>query len=419
MIGVTGTTGKTTSTYLIAKTLEAAGFKTGFTSTAMFNDGEKEWMNDKKMTMLGRFFTQRMLKRMVANGCHCAVVETTSEGVVQYRHRFINYDLLVFTGLYEEHIESHGSFENYKQAKAKLFVHLERCNVKYIDKEKRVLRSASGIKKIESRRVKKTIVANGDDKHAPFFLGHKAEEKFAYTASASCAELEAAGAKCVAYELIAATAKGTSFRTENQEINLQLLGAFNVSNAMNAYCIAKTLDASPADIKRGLESIPGVAGRLERIDEGQDFAVIVDYAFEPRALTKMYDTVADLPHARIIHVLGSAGGGRDVARRPVLGRIAGERADLVIVTNEDPYDDDPEIIIDQVALGAEKAGKKKGRNLLLISDRREAILRAIKEARTDDIVLVTGKGNEQAICVAGGEKIPWDDRAVVRGILNN
>ena len=124
VIGVTGTTGKTTSTYLIAKTLENAGLKVGFTSTAMFHNGKKEWLNDKKMTMVGRLFTQKMLRDMVKNGCQYAIVETTSEGVVQYRHRFINYDWLVFTGLYPEHIESHGSFQKYNEAKGQLFAHL-------------------------------------------------------------------------------------------------------------------------------------------------------------------------------------------------------------------------------------------------------------------------------------------------------
>lgn len=416
VIGVTGTTGKTTSVYLIAKTLEAAGYKTGLTSTAMFNDGRREWMNDKKMTMIGRFFTQKILRDMVRNGCKYAIIETTSEGIVQYRHKFINYDVLVFTGLYEEHIESHGSFENYKNAKGKLFDHLKTCKTKYLNENNQVIRSDSQFKKLGLSRVKKTIVANGDDEHLDFFIAFAAEEKIVYKKDA--ADLNIDDVNQISFSDVRASAKGTSFIAEGQDIKLKLLGEFNVANAMNAYGVAISQDISKEKIKEGLESIKGVDGRLESINEGQEFSVIVDYAFEPNALTKLYETIKLLPHEKVIHVLGATGGGRDVARRPILGRIAGKNAGLVIVTNEDPYDDDPLVIIDQVSLGAEKAGKKKGQNLLNIEDRRDAIKYALKSAKKDDIVLITGKGNEQAICIAGGEKITWDDRAVVRGILN-
>ena len=180
VIGVTGTTGKTTSIYLMAKMLSAAGYKTGFTSTAIFSDGKNEWLNDKKMTMTGRFFTQKMLKRMVKNNCQYALVETTSQGIEQYRHRFINYDILVFTGLYPEHIEAHGSFEKYKLAKGELFKHLKKCRTKYADDKKRIVKTDSGFKKIESNRVKKITIVNADDQQAEYFLSFWAEEKWGY-----------------------------------------------------------------------------------------------------------------------------------------------------------------------------------------------------------------------------------------------
>jgi len=422
VIGVTGTTGKTTSTYLIARTLEEAGFKVGFTSTAIFNDGQREWLNDKKMTMVGRFFTQRMLRSMVDNGCQYALVETTSEGVRQFRHQFINYDVLVFTGLYPEHIESHGSFENYKAAKGKLFAYLKRCKTKYVNEEKRVVKHLSGLKKIDLTRVKKTIIANLNDEHAGYFLDFWSEEKYGY----ANIDQDAGGKTWPSFEKIKygnvqVSQEGIEFKIENHpswiRVRLHLLGAFNAGNAMNAVAVARSQGLDIETIKEALEKIAGVAGRLERIDEGQPFAVIVDYAFEPNAVAKLYETVKILPHNRIIHVFGSAGGGRDVARRPVLGKLAGSQADIIIVTDEDPYDDDPAIIIDQVAVGAEHAGKRPGENLYKILDRREAIVQAIGLAEAGDIVLITGKGSEQAIAVAGGEKITWDDRAVVRGIL--
>ncbi|MEA3463869.1 MAG: UDP-N-acetylmuramyl-tripeptide synthetase [Patescibacteria group bacterium] len=420
VIGVTGTTGKTTSVYLIAKMLESAGYKVGYTSTAMFSDGEKEWLNDKKMTMIGRFFTQKILRQMVCNKCQYAIIETTSEGIAQYRHYFINYDILVFTGLYKEHIDSHGSFENYKQTKGKLFAYLKNCKTKYVDDKKYVCKSDTGIKKIDLNRVKKVIIANGDDEHADYFLGFKAEEKMKVEVKSEKLEVinkkskEYSDVKKVIALNVDVDSSGTSFVVNGVKINLRLLGEFNIANAMTAVCLGLSQGLEMEQIKKGLGNIKGVAGRFERIDSGQNFIVIVDYAFEPRAVAKLYETVKLIPHKKVIHVLGSTGGGRDVVRRPKLGKLAGEKADYVIITNEDPYDDDPRIIIDQVAVGAEHVGKKIGDNLFKILDRREAIRKALFLASKGDVVLITGKGSEQAICIAGGEKIKWDDREVVR-----
>jgi len=415
VIGVTGTTGKTTSVYLIAKMLESAGYKTGFTSTAIFNDGKKEWLNDKKMTMTGRFFTQMMLRNMLRNKCQYAIIETTSEGIAQFRHRFINYDILVFTGLYPEHIESHGSFNNYKKAKGKLFAHLKSCRTKYADDKKFIQRHDTGIKKIDLNRVKKAIIANADDKQASYFLDFWAEQKIGYARTRECMD----GAETVVYSRIEDGMSGVSFKVNNKKIKLRLLGKFNIVNAMAATCVGLSQGLEIDEIKKGLEDIKGVAGRLEQIDVGQKFIVIVDYAFEPKAVTKLYETIKLIPHKKVIHVLGSAGGGRDIARREPLGKLAGEKADYVIVTNEDPYDEGPEIIINQVSRGAEDAGKKINKNLFKILDRRKAIKQALSLAKAGDVVLITGKGSEQAICAADGKKIKWDDREVVREELKN
>lgn len=411
VIGVTGTTGKTTSAYLIAKVLEGCGIKTGYTSTAMFNDGRREWLNDKKMTMPGRFFTQKILARMIKNGCRFAVIETTSEGVKQYRHRFINYDALIFTGLYPEHLEAHGGFENYKKAKGRLFAHLKKCRTKYIDDNRVVKKTESSIKKLDYKRVKKIIIANLDDPEAKYFLNFWAEEKYAYSKEAAAHEKNL---KIIQYKEVEPGPTGTGFKINNTNFNLQLLGSFSATNAMNAVCLGIALSLDLKKIKESLEKITGVPGRLEKIDKGQNFIVVVDYAFEPNAVEKLYDTLNLISHNQKIHVLGATGGGRDVSRRPILGKIAGAKADIVIITNEDPYDDDPQIIVDQVALGAEKSGKIINENLYKIMDRRQAINKALSLAKKRDIVLITGKGSEQAICLAKGEKLPWDDRAVVK-----
>ena len=425
VIGITGTTGKTTSTYLLAQILKSCGLKVGYTSTAMFSDGNKEWLNDKKMTMLGRFFTQSLLRDMVKNGCQYAIVETTSEGIIQSRHKFINYDTIIFTGLYPEHIESHGGFENYKQAKGLLFAHLEKCKQKYSDNKKNILRGLSDGQKINSKKVKKTIIVNGDDEHADYFLRFWAEVKYQI--------------KSKKFEVKSVTDKLIEHKVENVLINkvkiekgiikfnldpvydfeLSLLGDFNILNSSFGLVVAYNEQLKMVNVKNALKNITGIPGRLERVNLGQDFHIIVDYAFEPNALRKLFKVIkSSLNYNRIIHVVGSAGGGRDSARRPLLGQISANNANVTIVTNEDPYDEDPAKIISEVASGTKKAGKKEGDNLFSIIDRRQAISKAISFAKKGDLVVVTGKGCEQAICVENGKVIPWDDRKVIEEEYN-
>ncbi|MEA3398518.1 MAG: UDP-N-acetylmuramyl-tripeptide synthetase [Patescibacteria group bacterium] len=419
VIGVTGTTGKTTTVYFIARVLESAGFKVGLTSTAMFSDGKNEWLNNKKMTMVGRLFTQKILRRMVNNGCQYAIVESTSEGMAQFRHRFINYDILVFTGLYPEHIDSHGSFENYKQAKAKLFKHLQYCQIKYADEKGAIKKSEAGLKKISLNRVNKYIIINGDDEYAEYFFNFFANKKIIYTKKSKINFDFKGEAELVRIDEIKSGDWGISFSAIKKRINLKILGEFNAGNAAAAIAIGLSQNINFDRIKFGLEEIKGIPGRLERVNEGQDFIVIVDYAFEPEAVAKLYGVIKNISHNKVIHVLGATGGGRDIARRPKLGKLAGKNADYVIVANEDPYDDDPDIIIDQVALGAENAGKKQKIDLFKINDREQAIKKALALAKTGDLILITGKGSEQAICVANGKKISWDDRKVVKRLLLN
>lgn len=415
VIGVTGTTGKTTTTYLITKMLQNAGFKVGYTSTAMFGDGNEEWLNNKKMTMVGRLFTHKLLRKMVKNGCHYAVIETSSEGIIQYRHRFINYDVALITGLYPEHIEAHGSFENYKEAKGMLFVHLKNGKTKYIDEKSVVRHRPTGLQKTELKRVKKTIIVNGGDEHASFFLDFWAEEKFAFRLAEVGKPKPTYASDVKEITASPATRNGqTSLECKEGSVILNLLGDFNRKNMLAALSVGLTQGIAFDQIKAGLEKIYGIPGRLEKVDVGQPFTVVVDYAFEPHAVSNLYDTVAQMPHGKIIHVLGSAGGGRDKARRPLLGEIAGRRSDIAIVTDEDPYDEDPLTIIAEVMIGAEQTHKRLNADLFSILDRREAIHKALAFAQAGDIVLITGKGSEQAICRAHGIRESWDDRQVVR-----
>jgi UDP-N-acetylmuramoyl-L-alanyl-D-glutamate--2,6-diaminopimelate ligase len=409
VVGITGTTGKTTTVFMTAELLRSAGLKVGYTSTAMFSDGDKDWLNDKKMTMLGRFFTQRMLQKMVKNKCDVAIVETTSEGIVQNRHRFINYDIAEFTGLYPEHIDSHGSFDNYKEAKLKLFEHLKKCS-------KKDLRFTI----YDLGNIKKTIIVNLDDEHADEFLDFEVGRKIGFmknpqkSSQAQILTPFTQGVEVIKYKFEEMNKIGTRFIFDGKQIQLKILGEFNALNATAAGCIGKALGIDNEKIVQGLEKLKSLPGRLERIEEGQDFTVIVDYAFEPVAVTKLYETVKVLEPSRIIHVLGSTGGGRDLDRRAKLGKLAGKKADYVIVTNEDPYDDDPMEIIKDVAQGAMDVGKTEGEDLFSIEDRGEGIKKAISLAKENDVVLVTGKGSEQAIATENEQLIPWDDRSTAR-----
>lgn len=352
VIGVTGTNGKTTTTEMIAKIFEKAGKKIALLNSIKFKIGEKEEINKLRMTMPGRFFIQRFLKRAVKEGCQFAILEVTSEGVKQHRHRFIKFDVAVFTNLAPEHIESHGSFEKYRQAKLKFF---------------------KGVKQIH--------LINCEDENAKYFLEIKAKKKITFGLERG------------------------DFNLKNTKIQLKIPGQFNLYNALAAFSVAKVFGIDERIIKETLENFEGVPGRMEEV-VSKPFKVIVDYAFTPNALEKVYQTIKP-KNSRLICVLGACGGGRDKWKRPVLGEIAKNYCDEVIVTNEDPYDEDPMEIINQVAEGAGEKARK-------ILDRREAISEALKLAKENDVVVITGKGCEPSICVAGGKKIPWDDRKVVK-----
>lgn len=427
VIGVTGTAGKTSTAYLIMKMLTGAGYKTGLTSTAVFCDGKQEWLNDKKMTMPGRFFIQQTLKKMLKNSCTYAVIETTSEGIKQFRHRFINYDIVLFTGLYPEHIESHGSFEKYKEAKGKLFAHLKNCSSKYVDEKKQVVKPKSQLKKLDLKRIFKTIIVNGDDAASEYFLNFASEAKVICSLNPEFnstklkdnikTEFLTKDLTFVLGKNIVSSFQGNSFFVNEEKINLKLLGEFNVKNALNAYALGLNQELDPERIKEGLESVRSLAGKLEMIDVGQDFKAIVDYSFEPKALENLYQVLDLIPHNRIIHLLGSTGGGRDRSRRAILGSLAGKKADIVVVSNEDPYDEDPITIINEVASGAEQVGKELNNNLFKVLDRREGIRKALELAKKDDLLVFTGKGAEQFICLENGKKSPWNEIEVVKELI--
>jgi len=392
IIGITGTKGKTTTANFVWAALTGGGFKTGLIGTANIRIGEREEMNKYHMTMPGPMILQRYLAKMVEAGCTHAVFEVTSEGIKQWRHKGINYDYAVFTNLTPEHLPSHGGrFEKYKEAKGKLFAALA--------KGKR--------KTLNGRKLSKIAVINHDSPHADFFLSFPADKKITYGLGP--------GLDYSAENTFASPA-GVAFSVNQENYVLRIVGEFNILNALPAIAIARLEGTEPEAIQRGFDSLTVIPGRMEKIDLGQPFTLFVDYAHEKESITAVLKTGRTLARntgGRVIILLGAEGGGRDPAKRPIMGELSAKLADLAIVSNVDPYEDDPLAIAEDIATAAEKAGMVRGRDLFVILDRREGIRRALTAARPGDIVLITGKGAEQSIII-GGQSSPWDDRSVVK-----
>lgn len=411
VIGVTGTSGKSTTVYILRTLLEKLGYIVGSLSTIDFYIAGEDKLNDEKMTMLGKMKIQAYLREMVDKGCHIAIIETTSEGAVQHRHRFINYDCMILTNLYPEHIESHGGFENYKQAKISLFHHTATYG------RTKKLAHDIGFPMLARKGVDyiaKTALVDGDSIHASDFLSAGPfDQRYA------CGTGERTLAQLNHYfhlTHVSGAQDGISFALDGNQMHASMYGVHNAHNCAIACGVLSILGHEWGEIAGVTETLRNAPGRTEFITEAEEygFRVIVDYAFEPKAIEALYDVVSTLSPRRIIHVFGSTGGGRDVSRRTSVGIYVGKHADICIVTDEDPYDDDPLAIIREVAEVVERVGKVPGKDLFVITDRKEAIERAIAMAEEGDLVLITGKGSEQGMCIGNGVMIPWDDRAFAR-----
>lgn len=367
VIAVTGTKGKSSTTEMVNAILEEAGYKTALLNSIRIKKGAASEPNLMRMSMPGRFFIQHFLGDAKQAGCTAAILEMTSEGARQNRHRGIALDALVFTNLAPEHIESHGSYEAYADAKFKIGQQLAR-----------------------SGKRPRIIVANADDAQSPRYLALPVERSIPFSLSRQ--------------EPWHADEHGGYFTLEGAKVEVKLPGKFSLENALAASLLARSLGIDAAVIGRALGKLSRIPGRAERIEAGQPFAVVVDYAHTPDSLRALYEAYKS---ARKICVMGATGGGRDTWKRPVMGKIAEEYCDTVILTNEDPYDEDPRAIVDALASGMARAPE-------IVMDRREAIARGIARAGGGDAVLITGKGTDPCICVADGKKIPWSDASVAR-----
>jgi UDP-N-acetylmuramoyl-L-alanyl-D-glutamate--2,6-diaminopimelate ligase len=398
VVGITGTDGKTTTSFLAVAALEAAGLRSGMTGTAATRIGGVQAANEAHATTPEAPELQRALRAMVVAGDAAAVVETTSHGLALSRVDGIAYDVAVLTNLTHEHLELHGTWEAYRDAKLSLFERL----APHVDKPTAWPALA---------------IVNADDPSAGAFVGVAQE----------------AGARILTYGTDPA-ADVRAVRVEEDPrrlriafdapsgagvVDLQLVGRFNVHNALAVIALGEGIGLDPAAVRGGLAGVPVVPGRMERIEAGQPFGVIVDFAHSPASLQAVLDLLAPVAASRgggLIAVFGSAGE-RDTAKRPLMGRIAGERARIVVVTDEDPRGEDREVILDAIATGAEAAGRRRDHDLLVIADRRAAIEAAVERARPGDIVLLAGKGHEQAIIGPDGPR-PWDERTEALAALH-
>jgi UDP-N-acetylmuramoyl-L-alanyl-D-glutamate--2,6-diaminopimelate ligase len=353
VIGVAGTKGKTTTSEMLTKILEYSGAKTALANGLRFKIGENEKPNFLKMTMPGRGRLQKFLRDAVNAGCRYAVLEVTSEGNVQHRHRFIKFDIACLTNLQKDHIEAHGSFEAYRAAEAELF------------------RACSGIH-----------ILNLEDPHFEYFKKIPAKKKIFYS---------------------------------RQDINrlgltLPIPGEFNLENTACAAAAAQALEIPAEIIRKALAEFAGVPGRMQFIQK-EPFSVIVDYAHTPDSLEAVYKTIR--PNSkRLICVLGSAGGGRDKWKRPVMGEIATKYCDEIILTDEDPYDENPNQILSEIESGITNYQLP----ITKTADRKEAIKKALRGAKPGDAVIITGKGAERFM-VVGKKKIPWSDAQIAESVL--
>lgn len=368
IIGVTGTKGKSTTTEIINSILEEAGIATMVTNTIRFKIGNKSIPNKFKMSMPGRFFMQKKLKEGLEAGCTHAIIEMTSEGAKQFRNKFIPLNAFVFTNLAPEHIESHGSFKNYLTAKLKIAQNLKKGT--------------------------ETIgVINLDDKESEIFLKQKYSKKIPYSLS---------DAKPIDLS------DGIKMRFKKNTLYSKLNGEFNAYNIMASASLCDALGIDDEIIRKGIENLEMIPGRVQKIKEGQNFEIIIDYAHTAESLEALYSA---FPQKNKICVLGNTGGGRDKWKRPVMAKVAEKYCDEIILTNEDPYDEDPLSIIKEM----EKVITQKPVEIIL--DRRQAISKSLKKAATqpsESIVLITGKGTDPYIMEAHSQKTPWSDYEVAR-----
>ena len=388
VIGVTGTNGKTTTSFLIHKMLVEAGYNVGLMTTVGYGVGGDIKMQVHHMTNVPAPEFMQRLKWMKGQGVEWLVLETTSHALAQHRVWGVPYSIAVVTNLTHEHLDYHKTFERYVAAKRSMFRLAQR-----------------------NARGRRLGIANADDSIAADFA-HETENSMLYGVQAGD----------VRARDITLRSDGISYTADTGDmtyaISSHLPGSFNVYNTLAAVCVGRALGLDKKQIEQGIAALSGVEGRMTSIDEGQSYSVIVDFAHTPDSFEKLFKDLRPVVKGKLIVLFGSAGR-RDEAKRAIQGELAGKYADEVIITEEDDRDIDGTQIMNQIAAGAEKAGKTRDKNLFLVHDRTEAIAFAISRAKSaDDTVLLLGKGHEKTIERADGEH-PWDEIGTARDALRN
>lgn len=394
---------------MVARILEEAGYKIAVSSTINFKIGDQEWTNETKYTSLSGMKVQAFISRAVKADCEYLVLETSSHALHQHRVWGVDYDVAVITNVTREHLDYHKTMEEYRKAKKKLFEMVEDS----------VSQKTLKGNKVE---IKKKIVVNLDMEMPREYLDHDVDERFVCTVQNYQAQERLKKYK-FPVEVIEAHNVDlgighSEFDLDGQHFDIKLPGSFNIENALAAIAVARAEDVSLENCAKGLAKIGSIPGRLEKVINDKGFDVIIDYAVTPDSLERVYHWVTKFKkneNNKIIAVFGACGD-RDRGKRPIMGKLVSQYADYIIVTNEDPYYEDPQRIMDQVCVGIKY--KEEGKNFWQIMDRRDAIRKALELAKQDDIIVITGKGAEETMAIKG-ERIPWNDRKVVEEELRN
>lgn len=401
IIGVTGTKGKTTTCYLIHYILNKLGIKTALSSSQYFYIGESKKENLSRITMPGRWFLQSFLDSAVKENCEVAVIEVTSEGLMQNRHKFIDFDIVIFLNIHPEHIEHHKGFENYKKAKGKLFQALMKGTRKTLRGE----------------IIRKTIIANYDDYEVDYFLSFPAENKITFGLEGRPEKLN--HLQIIKHKMYQTKTKFI-LNEDNTVYETKLIGKQNLYNILGALCALKALNIPLKSVKDILKECEPLPGHFEIIP-GKNFKVIIDYAHTPESISELYKNIWNIfKPKRLLCLISSAGGIRDKWKRPVIGEIAAKYCNLIVISNEDPFDEDPIKIMKDIEFGVKRYLKEYDfeKTYKIIEDRKEAIEFLIKQAEKNDIVVLTGKGAEPTIETKNGS-INWNEKEIVLSILNN